>query len=85
LPADTGRLLNESLRLQDIQNELSLVVCVEYLEWPVNNLCLIDEQNEMVFTNSYAFDLVPLHRHTFPGIFFHQDLLAADLIGEPFE
>ena len=48
----------------------------------MDDLCPVDKQNKGVLVYVGLPDLIPFEGHSFTGVDLHQDLLAADLIGE---
>ena len=51
----------------------------------MDELSLVYKQEVIIFAKLHSFNLVPLQWHSFPGIEFHYNLLACDLIGKTFK
>src|SRR5690606_36621183 len=61
-------------------NKLAFILSIKNLERPVYNLGFVHEQYKGILAYVRFFDLIPFDGHTFARIYFHENLLAADLI-----
>ena len=76
------KLLQQAFRFQNTPKKFPFVVAIEYPVRQVDKLGPVYKEEKVVLPGFRPLDLVPLQWHALPGIYFHDDLLAGDLVRE---